>query len=93
MKFYELELSTKKKILIDDNDYQKFIANSASGALIILKQGLINPSFVVSVTPTEKKMERVVEGHVEGEKYVVTKDTYLDPSIQAQMPEPLRRIG
>lgn len=47
---YKLRLSTKETISIDDSDYEKFKKNVGSN-FIEFRSGIINPSFVVSITP------------------------------------------
>ncbi len=73
---YIIQLSNKTEVEIDEVDFKKFTANSASGSLIKLKRGIINPSFVVAIIPSEVKAKRRVEGFIDPltGNYVVTKD-------------------
>lgn len=77
---YIIQLSNKTEIEIDQADFEKFTANSASGNLIKLKRGIINPSFVVAIIPSAVKAKRKVEGFIDERtgNYVVTKDS-LEP--------------
>ena len=49
MKIYKLTLSNKESLLIDEIELQKF-ENNVDKNFIKLKNGIINPSFVVSIT-------------------------------------------
>lgn len=42
-------LSTKVEVMIDEEDLAKFEQYSGSGALIKLKEAIVNPSFVVAI--------------------------------------------
>lgn len=46
---YKLQLSNKENILIDEEEYTKF-KNNIDANFIQLKKGIVNPSFVVSIT-------------------------------------------
>lgn len=71
---YTLHLSTKQTILLDQDDFEKFLEKGEKGTLIRLKQAIINPSFVVSVIPFQDSQEKQYEGHIDEEtgKYVIT---------------------
>lgn len=51
---YEIHMSKGQNIKIDDEDLKK-IKDNISAPLIGIKQGIINPSFMVSITPTKEK--------------------------------------
>ena len=51
---YEIHMSKGQNIKIDEEDLKK-IKDNISENLIIIKQGIINPSFMVSITPTKEK--------------------------------------
>lgn len=50
---YELILSRGEKIRIDEDDL-KHIKENISANLIVIKQGMINPSFLVMIVPTNE---------------------------------------
>lgn len=54
MAIYEIHMSKGVNIKIDEEDLQKLQEN-LSAPLIRLKQAIINPSFMVSITPTDDK--------------------------------------
>lgn len=51
---YEINMSKGVNIRIDEEDLQK-IKDNLSSSLIIVKQAIINPSFMISITPTEEQ--------------------------------------
>lgn len=57
---YELIMSKGEKIRIDQEDLEKLQANSSS-FMVVLKQAMVRPPFVVAVLPTSEseKMEKV----------------------------------
>ncbi len=73
---YIIQLSNKTEIEIDEADFSKLKDQSGTGNLIQLKRGIVNPSFVVAIIPSEIKAKRKVEGFIDEAtgKYVVTKD-------------------
>lgn len=50
---YEITMSKGEKIKIDEEDLVK-IKENLSANLIRVKQGIINPSFMVMITPTNE---------------------------------------
>lgn len=48
---YQIEMSKGPPIKIDEEDLAKIKANIGE-SLIAIKQGIINPSFMISITPT-----------------------------------------
>lgn len=53
MAIYELIMSKGEKIKIDEEDLQK-VKENISANLIRVKQGIINPSFMVMIVPTNE---------------------------------------
>lgn len=51
---YMINMSKGKDIKIDEEDLQK-LKDNIKAPLIQLKQGIINPSFMISIVPTEEK--------------------------------------
>lgn len=91
---YLLELSTKTKIKIDSDDYEKFL-NADSSRFVKLKQGIVNPSFVVSITATEEKLEKKVEGYIDEDtgKYVVTREEIVPIKLPDALVEKYESIN
>jgi hypothetical protein len=58
MAIYLINMSKGKDIRIDDEDLVK-IEGNLSASLIRIKQGIINPSFMISITPTEEEEFRI----------------------------------
>jgi hypothetical protein len=60
---YQIEMSRGPSIKIDEEDLAKIKANIGE-SLISVKQGIINPSFMISIIPTDDedtKIEKKVE--------------------------------
>ena len=75
MNYYEVVTSVAKKVvIIDQEDFDKIEKYSGSGALIRVKQGIINPSFIVVILPTKVETKKKVEGHIDEKRgvFVVT---------------------
>lgn len=69
---YLIEMSKGPSIKIDEEDLAH-IQKNISQALIRVKQGIINPSFMISIIPTdEKEMELKVKIELEDGRAVVT---------------------
>jgi len=51
---YEINMSQGQKIKIDNEDLEHIQKNMKS-SLIRVKQGIINPSFIVSIIPTNEQ--------------------------------------
>lgn len=84
MKYYTVILSTKNTLIIDETDYQKILELSASGNFIRVKQGIINPSFLVAILPKDLPREKVIEGHIneKTKKFVVTKEEEVNIELE-----------
>lgn len=84
MKLYKLIYSTGDRIRIDEDDYAKFGQHCASGNFILLKQGLVNPSYVVGIMPIGSEAPRKVirDGFVD-EKRGVFIPTKVDENAPA----------
>lgn len=54
-KCYKVILSTKTEVKCDKNEIQRVIEGIGTGGIIKLKQGLINPSFIVAVVEDEER--------------------------------------
>lgn len=60
-KCFKIILSTKTEVKCDKNEIQRVIEGIQNGGIIKLKQGLINPSFIVAVVEDEERRARFVE--------------------------------
>lgn len=56
-KAYLVQVSRGEPVKIDDEELPKVIAALESGRVCILKQGIINPSYVTSVIPDKDRIE------------------------------------
>lgn len=56
-KAFEAVLSTGNSIKIDEEEFQKVFLSIQSGMPVLVKQGLINPSFIVSIIPDLKRLK------------------------------------
>jgi len=74
MKHYQINLSSSKPIICDEDDFKKFVELSSRGVLIKLKGGVVNPSFVVSIIPVGTKTEKITQGYVDqlSGNYIIT---------------------
>jgi hypothetical protein len=52
---------SKGKVQIDEDEVQKLLKSLESGSVAIFRQGMVNPSFFVSVEPDEAKMDELRE--------------------------------
>ena len=75
---YRLITSNNHSILLDEADYQKFLEVSPTGALVRMKRGIVNPSFVVAILPAEEITQKKVDGYIDEKtgNFVLTKETY-----------------
>lgn len=60
-KCFKVILSTKTEVKCDKDEIKRVIAGIQDGGIIKLKQGLINPSFIVAVIEDEERRMRFVE--------------------------------
>jgi len=85
MNIYEIVLSTKDRIAIDQTDLDKVKANAKTGNFIVLKQGVVNPSFIVAIIPKtpEKSKDVIEDGYVDEERgvFVPTKVAADQPPL------------
>ena len=73
---YEIQMSKGPSIKIDEEDLVKIKANIGE-SLIQIKQGIINPSFMIAIIPTDEEETRVkkfIEIH-EGRAVVTATET------------------
>lgn len=60
-KCFKVILSTKTEVRCDKSEIQRVIEGITNGGIIKLKQGLINPSFIVAVVEDEQRRISFVE--------------------------------
>lgn len=74
MRLYNVILSNKTSVKIDEVDFQKLQSGIGSGNLIRFKQAIINPSFIVAILPIFEKEKTQIEGYEDKERgvFVVT---------------------
>jgi hypothetical protein len=81
MNYYKIILSSKNEVLIDEEDYNKFLQVSGTGNFVKVKQAVINPSFVIAILPVKEKIEtsKSIKGYVDPERnvFVVTEESDL----------------
>lgn len=92
---YLIQLSNKTEIEIDREDLEKFYQNSASGNLIKLKHGIVNPAFVVSIIPSGAKGKKKIEGHIDQltGNYVIDRESYEPFKLTDEFNETRNLIG
>lgn len=69
---YTIEMSKGPSIRIDEDDLVKIKANIGE-SLIAVKQGIINPSFMISIIPTNEpdtRIKQILEPR--GDRVVIT---------------------
>ena len=60
---YLVELSNKTKIQIDPDELSKVLEGIKSGMPVIVRQGIFNPSFFVSIVKDEKRITEILESN------------------------------
>ncbi len=56
---YLVELSNKRSVQIDEDEFAKVRESLVSGQFCRVRQGLINPSFVIDIVLDEKRMNDI----------------------------------
>lgn len=79
---YIVKLSNNAEVPIDPDEVQKLLAGVSRGSMVKVRQGLINPSFIVAVVPDKKRI---------GDFLQETK--YSDPETQAKRRAGLHALG
>ena len=86
MKTYNMFLSSKQTLVIDQDDFEKFMENGTDAKLIMLKGGIVNPSFVVCILPRKEKEEPVkeVQGYFDEKRnvFIKTGEITLDSPVR-----------
>jgi len=74
---YQINMSKGQNIKIDEEDLKK-IQENLSAPLIRVKQAIINPSFMVSITPTEEEdiIEKPKVQVIDGVAHIIGKENF-----------------
>ncbi len=57
-KAYIVQMSKGDPIQIDEEELQKVIEGANAGELIVVKQGVINPSYMVDIRPDKERLRQ-----------------------------------
>lgn len=60
-KAYLVNLSKGEPVQIDEEELAKVVQALQAGSIAILKQGIINPSYVISITPDTQRIREWLE--------------------------------
>lgn len=60
-KGFKLILSTKDVVLVDESEIQRVMEGIQNGGIIKLKQGLVNPSYIVTLVEDEDRVKKFRE--------------------------------
>lgn len=60
-KSYIIELSTKSVVRCDPDELPKLMQAMEQGVPVILKQGLVNPSYIVAVREDEERIRKFLD--------------------------------
>lgn len=59
-KAYVVEMSNGSKIKIDQEEVEKVLKGIESGSVIVVKQGIINPSFFINIIQDEDRIQTMI---------------------------------
>lgn len=94
-KCFKVILSTKTEVKCDKDEIKRVIAGIKDGGIIKLKQGLINPSFIVAVVEDEERRLRFVDEVNDVSRHNHQDIEYHGGKNQRQLPsgmKPLKNI-
>ena len=94
-KCFKIILSTKTEVRCDKEEIKRVIAGIKDGGIIKLKQGLINPSFIVAVIEDEERRLQFVEQVNDIQRHNGQDYEYHGGKNQRQLPsgmKPLKNI-
>lgn len=94
-KCFKIILSTKTEVRCDKEEIKRVIAGIKDGGIIKLKQGLINPSFIVAVIEDEERRLQFVEQVNDIQRHNGQDSEYHNGKNQRQLPsgmKPLKNI-
>lgn len=61
MRGYKIEMSSGTEIKIDQDEVEKIMMAIDKKIPVLLRQGLVNPSFVVAVTPDKDRVSKLYD--------------------------------
>ena len=95
MRYYRLFLSNKEVYEIDEEDLNKIEIAMSQGNLAKIKPTIVNPSFIVNITPIKKEVEKKIEGYVDEETGLFIATTYkeTEPEIKNEFTEDIKKLG
>lgn len=70
IKAYLIELSNKRTIQVDSDELPKVIEAIKTGSPAIVRQGIFNPSFFVSIVQDEQRVKVITERN-EGRRWLI----------------------
>lgn len=94
-KCFKIILSTKTEVRCDKEEIKRVIAGIKDGGIIKLKQGLINPSFIVAVIEDEERRLQFIEQVNDIQRHNRQDNEYHGGRGQRQLPsgmKPLKNI-
>jgi len=92
-KCYKVILSTKTEIKCDKDEIQRVIEGITGGSIIKLKQGLINPSFIVTVIEDTDRVSKLVEVVNDVVRHNNQDTEYHGGKNQKNLPEGLKPLA
>jgi hypothetical protein len=57
-KGFLVNLSRGEAVQIDADEVDKVVASAGKGAVVVVRRGIINPSYFVSITPDNERLDR-----------------------------------
>lgn len=95
MKYYQLFLSNKEVFEIDEKDLAKIETAIESGNLARIKPTIVNPSFIVNITPIKKEPTKKIEGYVDEKsgKFIATTYEEIEPKIENEFKEKPKQLS
>lgn len=91
-KCYKVILSTKTEVRCDKSEIHRVIEGIKDGGIIKLKQGLINPSFIVAVVEDEERTMKFVEQINDIARHNEQDRTYHGGNYQKRLPSGMKSL-
>ena len=82
-----MEMSNKTEIKIDPDEIKDVLEGISSGQIIQLRQGFINPSFIVTIKEDEQRMARLIEAQERARKHNDHDVNYNGGGDQKKVPD------
>lgn len=58
---YIVKLSNNAEVPIDADEVEKVLSGVSRGSMVRVRQGLVNPSFIVAIVPDKKRISAFLE--------------------------------